>query len=84
MIDDNVLHQLQKIFTFLELSDRQDYKPQEFCFSFKDYTGQPVNLAVQSDAHEFVNNFFDKIENSVKNTPYKYILEDIYGGKQTN
>ncbi len=35
-IDDNVLHQLQKMFTFLELSERQDYNPHEFCHSFKD------------------------------------------------
>lgn len=35
-IDDNVLHQLQKMFTFLELSERQYYNPHEFCHSFKD------------------------------------------------
>ena len=35
-VDDNVLHQLQKMFAFLELSERQDYNPHEFCHAFKD------------------------------------------------
>ena len=34
--DDNVLHQLQNMFTFLELSDRKYYSPKGFCNAFKD------------------------------------------------
>ena len=34
--DDNVLHQLQNMFTFLELSDRKYYTPKGFCYAFKD------------------------------------------------
>lgn len=49
-IDDNVVHQLQKMFAYLDLSDRQDYNPTGFCFSFKDYSGMPVNVGVQQDA----------------------------------
>lgn len=45
-VDDNVLHQLQKMFAYLLLSDRQDYKPTDFCFSFKDYAGEPVNVSI--------------------------------------
>ena len=36
-IDDNVLHQVQRMFSFLELSQRQDYNPYGFCYSFKDF-----------------------------------------------
>jgi hypothetical protein len=36
-IDDNVLHQVQRMFSFLELSQRQDYNPHGFCYSFKDF-----------------------------------------------
>jgi ubiquitin carboxyl-terminal hydrolase 34 len=39
VVDDNVVHQLQKMFAFLELSDQPDYNPFEFCYSFKDYDG---------------------------------------------
>ena len=80
-IDDNVLHQFQKMFAFLTLSDRQDYNPVGFCFSFKDYMGQPVNVGVQQDAQEFLNQIFDKLENGLKNTPFKDILQGVYGGK---
>lgn len=83
-VDDNVLHQLQKMFGFLELSDRQDYNPHEFCFSFKDHAGQPVNVGVQQDTQEFLNMVFDKLENGLKNTPFKNILEGVYGGKTSN
>lgn len=37
--DDNVLHQLQNMFGFLEHSDREDFNPEKFCFSFKDFDG---------------------------------------------
>lgn len=50
MIDDNVLHQWQKLFAHLELSDRNEYNPMEFCFAFKDFEGQPTNTAEQKDA----------------------------------
>ena len=34
------------MFGFLELSDRADYNPHEFCFSFK-VGGEPVNVSIQ-------------------------------------
>ncbi|KRW99755.1 Armadillo-type fold [Pseudocohnilembus persalinus] len=79
--DDNVLHQLQNMFGFLESSDRMDFNPEKFCFSFKDWEGNPVNVGVQQDAQEFLNMAFDKIENGLKQTPFRYILDDVYGGK---
>ena len=81
LVDDNVLHQLQKMFAFLELTDRQDYNPFEFCFSFKDFSGEPVNVSVQQDAQEFLNMIFDKLEFAIKPTPFRQVLEGIYGGK---
>jgi ubiquitin carboxyl-terminal hydrolase 34 len=58
----------------LLLSDRLDYNPSDFCFSFKDYTGMPVDLNVQQDAQEFLNILFDQIETSIKNTPFRTLL----------
>lgn len=49
-VDDNMLHQLIKLFGFLELTERQDYNPREFCFSFKDFAGQPTNVRIQQDS----------------------------------
>lgn len=79
--DDNVLHQLQEMFAFLEVSDRMDYNPQGFCFAFKDFQGNPVNVSIQQDAQEFVNMIFDKLENGLKNGPFNNLLDNIYGGR---
>lgn len=80
-IDDNVLHQLQRLFGHLELSERVDYNPMEFCFSFKEMDGAPTNTSVQHDTEEFCNIIFDRIENMMKPTPQKYLLQSVFGGK---
>ena len=79
--DDNLLHQLQKMYTFLTFSENEDYNPKNFCYSFKDFDGRPTNPIVQQDSQEFYNNFCDKIENSLKNTKYKYIVNDVFTGR---
>jgi ubiquitin carboxyl-terminal hydrolase 34 len=80
-IDDNVLHQLQRLFGHLELSEKVDYNPIDFCFSFKQMDGQPTNTSVQHDSEEFFNIIFDRIENLIKPTPQKYLLQSVFGGK---
>lgn len=80
-IDDNVFHQLQRMFAFLDRSERKDYHPAGFCHSFKDYAGQPVNIAIQQDTKEFLDIFFDKLDNTLKPTPFRNVLSDVYGGK---
>jgi hypothetical protein len=74
-IDDNVLHQLQILFGNLELSERVDYNPIVFCFSFKQMDGTPTNTSIQHDSEEFFNIIFDRIENLMKPTPQKYLLQ---------
>ncbi len=34
------------MFSYLQMSDRVDYNPIEFCFSFKDAMDDPVNTIV--------------------------------------
>ena len=80
-VDDNVLHQLQRLFGFLELSDRQAYNPAPFCFAFKDAAGRPVNVSVQEDSQEFLNKMFDKLEQALKETPYKDLTQAVFGGQ---
>jgi ubiquitin carboxyl-terminal hydrolase 34 len=41
----------------------------------------PINPLIQQDAQEFLNIFFDKMETALKNTPFKNIFENIFGGK---
>lgn len=79
--DDNFLHQLQRMFSFLQYSNRQDYNPEGFCHSFKDYEGNPTNILIQQDAQEFFSRFIDKVESSLKNTNFKYLVHSCFGGK---
>jgi len=43
-VDDNLLHQLMRQFSFMEMSDRSYFNPKDFCFSFKDFEGNPTNV----------------------------------------
>ena len=41
-VDDNLLHQLQNMFTHLEFTERPVYKPVGFCYAFKEDDGAPM------------------------------------------
>eukprot|EP01022_Parablepharisma_sp_SALTPOND_P018631 TRINITY_DN3072_c0_g2_i1.p1 TRINITY_DN3072_c0_g2~~TRINITY_DN3072_c0_g2_i1.p1 ORF type:complete len:1261 (+),score=124.77 TRINITY_DN3072_c0_g2_i1:4888-8670(+) len=78
---DNLLYQLQVLFGYLSCSLRKDTSPERFCAAFKEQNGQPLNTAIQHDAHEFLNIFFDKMEQALKPTPYKNLLQKVFGGR---
>lgn len=72
------------MFANLELTERQEYDPNEFCFTFKDFDGNPVNVSIQQDAQEFLNMLFDRLEKGLSQTPFKQLLHSIYGGTSCN
>lgn len=80
-IDDNLLHQFQRTFVYLMHSARKDYVPVSFCYSFKEFDGQPTNTAIQHDALEFINILFERLEENFKGTPYEQLLQSVFGGK---
>ena len=80
-IDDNLLRQLQIMFANLELSERQAFFGLGFCFAFKDLDGNPTNTALQQDAQEFINFFFGRLEDLLKPTSQKHLLDGVFGGK---
>lgn len=84
LVDDNLFHQLQKMFAYLDCSERRDFNPTEFCLSYKDHSGQPVNVMVQQDADEFLKVIFDKLEDALKRGPFIGILNSVFGGKICN
>ena len=47
MIDDNLLRQLQKLFGYMLLTERGHCDITEFCFTFKDYEGNPTQVGIQ-------------------------------------
>lgn len=80
-IDDNTFHQVQRMFSYLDMSERMDYNPLGFCYSFKDWDGNPTNTSIQQDTQEFLNMFFDKMENGLRPTNNKYLFQSVFGGK---
>jgi uncharacterized UBP type Zn finger protein len=78
-VDDNFLHQTMNMFGFLVLSDRQYYNPTPLCFSFKSFDGMRTNVREQKDAQEFLIAAFDKLENQLKDTSQKYLLQNVFG-----
>ena len=79
--EDNILFQLQKMFYYLNYSNRKYYSPESFVYSFKDSDGNPTSINIQCDAQEFLLRFIDQIENNLKNTNYKYLMNSIFEGE---
>ncbi|KAF9091841.1 hypothetical protein BGX23_004831 [Mortierella sp. AD031] len=78
---DTLLYQLQVLFSNLQESIKRAYNAQGFCYSYKDWDGNPMNVAVQMDVDEFFSILFDRLENSVKGTPQEELFKKQYGLK---
>lgn len=59
-VDDNFLHQIQRIFGYLQKTTRVDFIPTAFCVAYKPF-GESVNIMIQQDVQEFVSMFFDRL-----------------------
>ena len=78
--NDNLLFQLIRMFYYLNYSQKNEYNPKNFVYSFKDSEGNPTQINIQMDAQEFLARFIEKIEDSIKNTSQKYLFNNIFGG----
>ena len=54
------------MFASLALSDRQYFVPDGICRTFRDSSGNPVDLKIQKDATEFFGEFFEKLDDALK------------------
>jgi len=82
-VEDNMLYQMIKLMGFMELTERQDYNPREFCFSFKGYDGLPTNVRIQQDSYEFLTVLFGRMESMLAKSSLKYLLQGVFGGQIT-
>ena len=57
------------MFAGLLLSQKMYVNPKTYCFAFKDWEGQPVNVYEQMDVEEYLNMFLDRLEAAIKGTP---------------
>lgn len=64
--EENLLFQIQKMFSYLHKSERQYFNPHHFCRNFKDWEGNPINTALQQDVLEFYNVLCDHLEALLK------------------
>ncbi|KAG0045590.1 hypothetical protein BGZ83_009224 [Gryganskiella cystojenkinii] len=78
---DTLLYQLQVLFGHLQGSMKRSYNAHSFCYAYKDWDGNPMNVAIQMDVDEFFNILFDRLESSVKSTPQEELFKKQYGGK---
>jgi hypothetical protein len=68
-IKDNLLVQLQKMFSFLLLSIHRSYSPEDWAYSYKDETGlAPINVMQQHDVNEFLQVLCDRLEGHLPHT----------------
>ena len=72
------------MFMNLEYSDKKYYNPKAYCHSFKDYDGNPTNVVEQMDIDEYSNILFDRLENQLKDSQYKTLVKDMFGGIFSN
>ena len=77
--DDNILHQLQKLFVYLSFTSYGEVIPSEFAGSVKDYNG--ISIGPNMDSQEFYLNICDKIEESLKETKNQYLIQNLFIGK---
>ena len=79
--DDNILHQLQRMFTYLLFSNFGVFIPKDFVYSIKEKNNEQMMTNMQKDSQEFFSDFCEKIEESIKNTNQKYLIQNLFLGK---
>jgi ubiquitin carboxyl-terminal hydrolase 9/24 len=82
--EENMLYQLQLLFTGLLKSEKQYVNPKGFCHAFKDWEGNPTNVLEQMDVEEFFNMFMDRLETAIKGNPQDKTVQYHFGGKYTH
>ena len=83
--DDNMLHQLQKLYTYLLLSSDRFITPQEFFLSIKDSKKNILRTNEQKDSQEFFSMFCSQLETHLKDIPgQKFLLKNLFGGFKIN
>ena len=77
--DDKIIKELQILFANLELSEKKYYNPTNLCKT-NIFNNKPIDVHVQQDSKEFYDSFCDALEKCLKNTKYKYIVNDALMG----
>jgi ubiquitin C-terminal hydrolase len=76
--NEQVLFELQVLFGYLRLSQKNYCDTISFCKTLKDYDGEPIKLGEQKDANEFAGMLFEKLE---ANRACTDLLKRCFGGQ---
>ena len=77
--DNDILIQMQLLFANLKLSQKKIYNTTNLCMT-KIFNNRPINVQVQQDSKEFYDSVCDSLEACLKNSKYKYIINDALMG----
>ena len=80
---ESILFQVQKIFAHLKAGIEIAYRPYDFWCAFKDFDGEPVNIKVHQDAHEFFTQLQDTIDEGFKASGHPRAIYAALGGAFT-
>jgi len=75
----NILKQMQLLFANLKLSEKTFYNPINLCHT-NIFNNRPINEKIQQDSKEFYDSVCDSLENCLKDSKYKYIINDALMG----
>jgi hypothetical protein len=82
--DDNLYHQIQRLFSYLSISKKKYYHSTPFVYSYKDWDGNPTDVLIQHDADEFLKVIIDKVESVMKSKLLEPCFNSVFGGKLCN
>ena len=82
-INNNILIQMQLLFANLQLSEKDYYNPSGLCLT-KIFNNKPIDVHIQQDCKEFYDSVCDSLESCLKNTKYKYLINDALMGKMSD
>ena len=77
---DNLVYQIQVMFSYLISSNKQYFSPIDFCQTFKDWEGNSINVNLQQDALEFFNLLCDRMESNLKGLKEEKLLNSTFIG----
>ncbi len=72
--NENIIFQMQEIFSALELSQKEYYNLKNFCLNFLDYDNCPIDIKEQKDVFEFLTLLFDKMDTNLKSSAQNNFL----------
>lgn len=87
VLKDNLAYQLQVMFQHLQHSTRKAFSPDGWVYSYKDESGNPINVVQQQDAQEFLQKLCERVEKDLltpqdgtSQSTSRPLLQGAFGG----